>query len=263
VVDVNRPGEPIEEYLDQLQASLRTTPRQTRRIIAEAEDHLREAVADGVAAGLTERESQEAAISSFGSVRAVVRAHQRRFPPAAVLGALVMAAWKLVWILFLTVAASGGVALAMDLLFGRRFVGGSPAAATLSASQCHYWLSIWPSAHACTQAAMLEASSDAVSLRVIAGLPGLLLMAGYFLVRHYQRRHGMEREVLPDGFVPTVAASLFGAVAIGLAYLSAHQVNAATLGGPGQYLSGAIAALAVAVAFVPALRRALLRNAPG
>ena len=88
------------------------------------------------------------------------------------------------------------------------------------------------------------------------------LGAGYFLVRHYQRRHGTEREVLPDGFVPTVAASLFGAVAIGLAYLSANQVNAATLGGPGQYLSGAIAALAVAVAFVPALRRTLLRNTP-
>ncbi len=149
VVDVNPSGDLIEDYLDRLQASLRTTPRETRRIIAEAEDHLREGVADGRAAGLTEREAQEAAISSFGSVSAVVRAHQRRFPPAAVLGELVMAAWKLSWVLLLTVAASGVVALAMDLALGRRFVGGNPNAATLSASQCHYWLSIWPSAHTC------------------------------------------------------------------------------------------------------------------
>jgi hypothetical protein len=72
------PGDPIEDYLDQLYAGLRTTPRQARRIIAEAEDHLREAAAAGTEAGLSEQEAQEAAISSFGSVRAVVRAHARR-----------------------------------------------------------------------------------------------------------------------------------------------------------------------------------------
>ena len=110
---------------------------------------------------------------------------------------------------------------------------------------------------------MLEASSDAVSLRLAATIPGLLLMVGYFLVRHYQRRHSPERDVLPDGFVSTVAASLLGAMAAGLAGLSVTQANSATLGGPGQYLSGALAALAVAVAFVPALRRTLLRHARG
>jgi HAAS len=263
VVDVNPSGDPIEDYLDRLQAGLRTTPRETRRIIAEAEDHLRDGVADGQAAGLSEREAQEAAISSFGSVSAVVRAHQRRFPPAVVVGELVMAAWKLAGILLLAVAGSGVVALIMNVLLGRRFVGGSPSAATLSAARCHYWLSIWPSAHTCTQAAMLEASSDAVSLRVAAAVPGLLVMAAYVLVRHYRRRRGQERQVLPDGFVPTVAASLFAAMAAGLAGLSVTQAHAVTLGGPGQYLSGAIAALAVAVAFVPALRRTLLRHAPG
>ena len=52
------PAEPVEDYLDQLFAGLRTTPRQARRIIAEAEDHLREATAAGIEAGLTEREAQ-------------------------------------------------------------------------------------------------------------------------------------------------------------------------------------------------------------
>ena len=74
-------SDPVEAYLDQLYVSLRTTPREARRIIAEAEDHLRESVAAGLAAGLTERDAQEAAISSFGSARAVVRAHARGSRP--------------------------------------------------------------------------------------------------------------------------------------------------------------------------------------
>ena len=87
---------PIEEYLRQLRASLRTRPEETSRILAEAEDHLRESVAAGRAAGLTETEAAEAAISSFGTVRAVARAHQTpRGRAAAGLGGLVMAIWLL------------------------------------------------------------------------------------------------------------------------------------------------------------------------
>src|ERR1700729_2955204 len=47
----------------------------TRAILAEAEDHLHEAVTDGLAAGLTLAQAQEQAVSGFGPVRAVVRAH--------------------------------------------------------------------------------------------------------------------------------------------------------------------------------------------
>jgi len=86
----------VEEYLRQLRASLRTRPEETSRILAEAEDHLRESVAAGRAAGLTETEAAEAAISSFGTVRAVVRAHQTpRGQAAAALGSLFMAIWFL------------------------------------------------------------------------------------------------------------------------------------------------------------------------
>jgi hypothetical protein len=48
----------IEEYLRQLRAGLRTRPEETSRILAEAEDHLRESVAAGRAAGLTETEAR-------------------------------------------------------------------------------------------------------------------------------------------------------------------------------------------------------------
>jgi len=39
--------DPVEAYVHQMYVSLRTTPREARRIIAEAEDHLRESVAAG------------------------------------------------------------------------------------------------------------------------------------------------------------------------------------------------------------------------
>jgi hypothetical protein len=259
------PTEPVEEYLDQLYASLRTTPRQARRIIAEAEDHLREATAVGVEEGLSEQEAQQAAISSFGSVRAVVRAHARRVPPLAVLGELVMSAWQLATIAVLAVAGSGLVALVMNQLLGPQFVGGSPAAERRNpAGACAHWLSIWPQAHGCGQAAMLEISSDAVDLRLFTLLPGLVLLAGYLLARRCQRRRGWRADLLPDAFVPTVAACLFGGLTVGLAYFAVAAPSAATQsGGAGSFLSAAVVTLLVTLAFVPSLRRALLRHAYG
>lgn len=97
---------PVEEYLRELRASLRTPPEETSRILAEAEDHLHESVAAGLAAGLTQTEAAEAAISSFGSVRAVVRAHQtRRGRAAGVLKRLAIAAWLVAGIVFTSVFA--------------------------------------------------------------------------------------------------------------------------------------------------------------
>ena len=56
-------GDLVEDYLDQLYARLRCAPRDARAILAEAEDHLHEAVTDGLAAGLTLAQAQEQAVS--------------------------------------------------------------------------------------------------------------------------------------------------------------------------------------------------------
>jgi hypothetical protein len=254
------PGDLIEEYLDLLHTRLRTSPRQARRVLAEAEDHLREAVADGLSAGMSEREAQEAAISSFGSVRAVVRAHDarlRRFPALAVLGDLVMSAWMLAGIGLLAIGVSGLVAEAMNAAFGPRFVGAIPTGARLAAA-CRSWLADNPSAHSCTQAAILETSGDTVRLRLLAGIAGLVMLVAYRLARRY-----WSDAVLPEGFVPTVAASLFGLAGLGLAWLATNQGVLGVSSGPGFYLSGAIVSLGVAAVYVPALRRTLARHARG
>ena len=254
----------VEEYLDQLYTKLRGSPRQGRRLLAEAEDHLRQGVDEGLAGGLTLEEAQQHAVSSFGSVRAVVRAHDtrlRRVPGAAVLTDLVMSGWKLGSIGLLAVGASGLVAAAMNVIFGRSFVAAVTPGIKLPAASCQHWLSNWPGAHSCAQAYLLESSSDAVSLRIGAGLLGLLLLGGYYLAR----RRGWSPGVLPDGFTPTIAVSLFGAAGLGLAWLALmHGGGLVAVGGitgPGFYLSGAIVALVLAASYGLQLHRTLLRHA--
>ena len=256
----------VEEYLDQLYARLRAPPRDARRILAEAEDHLREAVTDGLAAGLTQAEAEEQAVSSFGSVRAVVRAHDarlRRLPTLAVLRDVILAAWRLGAIGLVAVGASGLIAWVMNALFGRAFVGGAPGAVRYPAADCQRWLSLWPHAHTCAQAVMLENSSDAVSLRLAAGLVGVAALAVYHLAR---RR---SRDLLPDSFTPTVAMTLFGAAGLGLAGFAVDDTvlgmrsGLGTAAGAGFYLSGAIVALVMALRYAQQLHHSILQQARG
>jgi hypothetical protein len=94
----------IAAYLAELRAGLWAPAAEAELIVAEAEDHLRETVEVGMEIGMTELEAQQAAISSFGPVRAVVRAHRRRTITA---GDAAMAAWKLTGLLAATVGLSG------------------------------------------------------------------------------------------------------------------------------------------------------------
>jgi cytochrome b561 len=94
----------IAGYLAELRAGLWVPAAEAELIVAEAEDHLRETAAVGMEIGMTEREAHQAAISSFGPVRAVIRAHRRRTITA---GDAVMAGWKLIGLLGATVGAGG------------------------------------------------------------------------------------------------------------------------------------------------------------
>jgi uncharacterized membrane protein (DUF485 family) len=98
----------ITGYLAELRAGLWVSAAEAELIVAEAEDHLRETAAAGMTIGMTELEAHEAAISSFGPVRAVIRAHRRRTVTAA---DAVMAAWKLTGLLAAIVGAGGLAAI--------------------------------------------------------------------------------------------------------------------------------------------------------
>ena len=244
----------IGAYLGELRMRLRGPDAEL--VLAEAEDHLRESVAAGLAIGMSEREAQEAAISAFGPVRAVVRAHGLR---KGYVADLVLMALKLGWTGMFAVAASGFAALAMNRLVGRSFVGGAPAGTRFAPAQCQYWLSIWHGAHRCGQAAMLEASSDAVSLRVLGGgAAGLVLLGGYLLASLYWRRGGVR--VLPRALFPLAAAAAFTAGALVLVVCTFTGGPLGVPAGPGAYLSGAMVAAAAAAGYA-ARARHLLRPA--
>lgn len=244
----------IGHYLTELRASLRLAPETAELIVAEAEDHLRATASAGLAAGMTEREAHEAAISAFGSVRAVVRAHESRpgnfvkgRPVTEVLGDIFLSAWKLGSIGLTAIGASGLVALLMNSAFGRTFTGQAPAGVTFAKADCAYWMAIWPGARTCATAHMLEASSDAVALRIAAGMTGLVLLAAYGIARYFLRRQGRGPAVLLAGHFPLAAACVFGLGAFGLAL--AQLTGFSVTEGPGAYLSGALVAAALAVGY--------------
>ena len=161
----------IAGYLAELRAGLWVPAAEAELIVAEAEDHLRETAAAGMAVGMTELEAHQAAISSFGPVRAVIRAHRRRTVTA---GDAVMAAWKLTGLLATTVGA-GGLA-AVFLLHsppawatGVRAVQDGPGVCQCSISAVPI---TGPAVMALPFAAMAAGGLALLATRVAAGWPG-------------------------------------------------------------------------------------------
>ncbi len=218
---------PIEDYLRELRANLRTPPDETTRILAEAEDHLAESVAAGLAAGMTQTEAAEAAISVFGSVRAVVWAHQtRRGRAAAVLADLGMTVWALA-------AAALVSAFALFLI---------AAVLTVTTGQARHGAS-----------GLGGGPSPPVVFVLLGGPVGELALFGYFLFRRSQRRRGRSpRTALPGGYAPLAAAIFFAGLAVTPAVMTGgitghHVVRQAF----------AVSSLAVAAVFAALTRRRL------
>ncbi len=212
MVDVSgAAGDLITGYLEELHAGLRVPATEAELILAEAEDHLRETVAAGLAMGMTEREAQEAAISSFGPVRAVVWAHRRR---EATAGAVAMAAWKLTGLLAATMGA-GGLATMFWLHFDPAWAPGDRLVTTgMWLCQCAPGL-VAPVTNPVVTALSCPATA--------AG--GLVLLAGRRLAGRWLARRGTSSW---DLLSPAVTASFFGLVTALLFALDVSGVGAFT-----------------------------------
>jgi hypothetical protein len=234
-------ADPVQEYLDQLRTSLRRASTLRRvdasAILAEAEDHIRSRIADGVAAGQTESTAQEAALASFGSVRSVVRAHRtRRGVATAVLGDLGFAAWKFAGLLLLVTGLAGVLAAIGAAVLGVHDaqVYGSPMVMPGLTGQILGYLRLeW----------------------VQAGLAGLVLLVSYRVVRRRLRR---ARPPL-GAYFPLVAACLF---ACPFLFLWAAGLNLAgnSLIGWCVLTGGTLAAIAMLGVYPVRLVRAVVRH---
>src|ERR1700689_302406 len=221
----SRGRDPIEEYLDQLRAGLRTGlraglctgPQESELILAEAEDHLRETAAAGLAIGMTEREAQEAAISSFGPVRAVVHAHHARRGWLAAAAEAGLAAWKLAAILLLTSGVTGLAIAVINTIW--------PTVVLVpNTGVC------WPCLPGQAFVPVFLGVSDSLWLAwAVAPAGGAILLAGCGLTLRRRRRRG--RGMLLGGLFPMVAAGFFGGIALALTTLIVGGVGVPVPGG--------------------------------
>lgn len=228
---------PIDDYLDELLRRCRADVRTTRRLLDEASDHLHAAAAELEANGMSRVDAEAEAVHRFGPLKPIVRATARRSFIKLVLetvrAAVLLGACGLV-----AVGLSGAVVAVMNALAGPSFVGGTTVFGTGGST-------------------VAETAHDAVVLRSLAGAVGVLILAGYWLVR---RRLG-DSTVLPGGLVDALGAAAFAAAAVVLVSASVDQAITGTGGhGVGFFLSGAIVSLAATVLFCARATRALLSS---
>jgi hypothetical protein len=251
----------IDRYLDQLLGCLRGPARDVRRILAEAEEHLRDATAEALAAGATEEEAQRQAIARFGDARTVARRFSSRLGPVplrAMVTELLRAATVLGAVAMVAVGVSGALAELFGRAWGAAFVAGDLPGTTYTPARCADFIEYFPHAGSCEAAASLHHWGEVVEYRVAMGALGLLVLGGYAFLRRARRQRGERGSatraqylgVLPDGFSATVATSLYGVAAAGLLLQS---LNAFVIGGAssgsGQWLSGAVVALVMAAVY--------------
>jgi len=250
----------IAAYLAELRAGLWAPADEAELIVAEAEDHLRETAALGIEIGMTDREAQEAAISSFGSVRAVVQAHRRRFVTA---GHAAMAAWKLTGLLAATVGL-GGLATVL-LLHSTRALAAGVQVIPVSHEVCQ-----------CPINAGQITGPVAITSLVVRALPYAAMAAGG-LALLVTRRLALRGSRGWDPLSPAVTASFFLLVTALMLALNASGAGSATLQvdfwntpiSTGSVTTtvplvpGAIVAGCIAMAAGYGLQTALRRRGPG
>lgn len=268
----------VEAYLAALRDRLRGDPALALRTLDEVADHLYAATEELLATGLARAEAERLAVQRFGPAEPVLRSLRRRTARALVIGsgqALVrLAGWGLV-----AVGLSGAVVAIFNAALGTAFTGALPGA--YSPGACARLLAIHPGARGCSAAAVLENAQDAVSLRLLAGALGVLLLG---VGRLWTGRSGAARSgagpaagqvaapvrglrLGAAGTVDAVDAVAAAAFAGGAVALIAESVDLAMRtgsGGVGFYLSGGVVAALAALTFGRrAVRAALQARVPG
>ncbi|MDQ6796740.1 MAG: permease prefix domain 1-containing protein [Actinomycetota bacterium] len=258
--------DPIEDYLDRLLVELSGRARNVRRILSEVDDHLHDAADEGLAEGLSADDARDRALARFGAPATVARRFTRRpgrLPPLPVLSQLVLAFALLAGVGLVGIGVSGALAGGMGVAFGKEFVAGDVAGVTYTPARCADYLEYHPEASTCDRAAAAHHFDETVTYRLAAGVLGVLVLGGLFVIRRSRvlRRHiplGDGVGLLPDGFVATVGAAVFGCAAGAL--LVSGLARAGGGDGVGADLSGGIVAAVIAAVFAAGVYRALSRR---
>jgi hypothetical protein len=168
-------GDLIEEYLDRLLVSLSGSPRQVRHTLAEVEAHLRDAVAEGVAAGLPEEQAQEQALERIGPVHVVAgRPGVITRPSAALLRRLVLTAALVGGAALTAIGVAGLIGRGLQAVKGNLFMTAPWPAGTYTQADCARWLANDPGTHSCVTAMLADHAWDFQWETAGAGLLGVI-----------------------------------------------------------------------------------------
>jgi hypothetical protein len=247
--------DPIEQFLDRLLVSLNGSPRQVRHTLAEAEAHLRDAAAEGMAAGLSEQDAQAWAVDRMGPVHVVTgRAAALSQPSEALLRRLLLTAFLVGGAGFLAIGGAGLIGRLLQALKGTAFLTAPWPPGSYTRADCARWLAGDPGTHSCITAMLADHAGDIMLEATAAGLFGLLALAAYLALRQRWRDRAT-MTALPAGSAEALGAVLAGLGAVGC-FAVAYNTETAQRGmGAGVPWSLGLAAAVTAVVFALALLR--------
>jgi hypothetical protein len=231
--------DPIDVYLDALLGRLRGDPSTVRRILTEAEAHLRDAVDAGATA--------DEAIARFGDVDMIATQVSPSPPWVRLARELVVVACLLGSLGLGAIGVSGVITGAMDLAAGPRFVAGDLPGVTYDAARCAELKEYTTVGASCLAAAARHHTDEVETYRLAAGVLGMIGLATWWALR--RRWRPPTASALPSGLVDAVAATAFAVAGLFLVAQATNGLDARTTDGLGQWASGALVAWVLTVVF--------------
>ncbi len=240
----------IDTYLDDMLDRLEGTPAERRRMLTEAESHLRDKADALQRDGMDADAAQAAAISAFGDGPMIARTSNRR-SPGALLAAFVRAAAQLGVYGFAAIGIAAVLARLLSLATSTQWVYGPPAGYRFTAAQCAHWLAVQPSAADCRTAAALESSDDSFLLVLAAAVMGLIVAAIILGAMRLARRRALPATSrLPRSVVSAIGATAFVGAGAGLIATGAVRGIAGGVWGQGVFYTDGVVALIFGAVFL-------------
>jgi hypothetical protein len=245
----------VEDFLDRLLVSLRGSPRRVRHTLAEVEAHLRDAVDEGMAAGLPEPEAQAWAVERMGPVHTVT-GNTATFgrPSRGLLRRLTLTAALVGGAGLAAIGGAGLIARWFQAVKGTEFITAPWPAGSYTRADCARWLTGDPGTHSCVAAMLADHAGDVMMEATAAGILGLLVLVAYLALR-MQWRDRATMTALPAGSAEALGAALAGLAAVAC-FGMAYNIEGTQRGiGAGLPWSLGLAAAVTAIVFALALLR--------
>jgi hypothetical protein len=210
---------PAEAYLAQLFDQLAGTGAAGRRLLVEAEDHLRCAIADLEATGMARPQAEAAAVAGMGPARQVAGelASTTGTTWRTLLAQFVGAAWWFGAIGLLTIGLSGLLAFAPAVAWGKGAIAPDAPTEHLGAARCAYLLEYYPQPNgACHAASIAHHYGEVITYRLAAGVVGAVALGAWMVVGRGRLRPLQRLRPLTSTPPPIVMAAV-GVTTFGLA----------------------------------------------